>query len=59
MVCTTIRPTVLPYPDLEDWQKCSKFVGEHLNYEPLEVPALIVSRKKKGKSGVVVGRIFL
>lgn len=43
MVCTTIRPTQLPYTDIADWKKCSKFVGDHFNYEPLDVPTIIVS----------------
>lgn len=44
MVCTTLRPTVMPYPELESWEGCSKLVADHLKYEPLEdFPTLIVS----------------
>lgn len=44
MVCTTIRPTILPYPELETWEGCANFVGDYLKYETLEdFPTLIVS----------------
>lgn len=37
-ICTTIRPTKLPYVELYDWEKCAKFVADFLDYEELEVP---------------------
>lgn len=43
MVCTTLRPTTLPHTEIEKWQDCASFVGDHLIYEPLEAPTLIVS----------------
>ncbi|XP_022914015.1 dynein regulatory complex subunit 7 [Onthophagus taurus] len=44
MVCTTITPTMLPYNETDDWEKCSSFVGDHLIYEALEAPTLIPPR---------------
>lgn len=43
MVCTTIRPTTLPFPEIETWQECASFLGNHMEYEPLAVPTLFVS----------------
>ena len=37
-ICTTIRPTKLPYTELYEWEKCSKFVSEYLEYEELFEP---------------------
>ena len=37
-ICTTIRPTKLPYVELYDWDKCAKFVADYLDYEELEDP---------------------
>ncbi|KAJ8924232.1 hypothetical protein NQ315_007023, partial [Exocentrus adspersus] len=41
MVCTTIRPTTLPYNELQSWEELIKFAGDHLKYEPLEEPTLM------------------
>ncbi|XP_069822533.1 dynein regulatory complex subunit 7 isoform X3 [Dendropsophus ebraccatus] len=38
-VCTTLRPTLLPYPDLYNWAECANFVSEFLTMEPLN-PAM-------------------
>ncbi|KAJ3015324.1 hypothetical protein HKX48_004663 [Thoreauomyces humboldtii] len=35
-VCTTLRPTQLPYRELYDYRGCSRFVAEYLSYTPLE-----------------------
>lgn len=43
MVCTTIRPTTLPYSQLSTWQECASFIADHVIYEPLPEPVLIVS----------------
>lgn len=43
MVCTSIRPTTLPYVELEDWQGLVSFFGDHMDYEPLEIATLFVS----------------
>lgn len=43
MVCTTIRPTTLPYSQLSTWQECASFIADHVIYEPLSEPVLIVS----------------
>ena len=37
-ICTTIRPTKLPYVELYDWDKCAKFVADYLDFEELEHP---------------------
>ncbi|CAM9659426.1 unnamed protein product, partial [Ectocarpus sp. 12 AP-2014] len=37
-VCTTLRPTLLPYREIYDLEKCSEFVTNFLHYEPLERP---------------------
>ncbi|EFA07399.2 hypothetical protein TcasGA2_TC016381 [Tribolium castaneum] len=51
MVCNTIRLTTLPYPEIETWQDCAKFVGNALRFEPFEIPTLIdakiVTKKKE------------
>lgn len=44
-VCTTIRPTLLPYPELYEWEGCARFVADHITYEPLEdsfVPVCVI-----------------
>ncbi|KAK9884102.1 hypothetical protein WA026_005042 [Henosepilachna vigintioctopunctata] len=43
MVCTSIRPTTLPYSELEDWKMLSEFFGDHMDYEPLDIATLFVS----------------
>jgi hypothetical protein len=37
-ICTTIRPTKVPYPELYDYKKCAKFVSEYFEYEELNPP---------------------
>lgn len=37
-ICTTIRPTKLPFVELYDWEKCSKFIADFLEYEELPEP---------------------
>ena len=37
-ICTTIRPTILPFVELYDWDKCAKFVSDYLEYEELSEP---------------------
>ena len=34
-ICTTIRPTKLPYTELYAWEKCAKFISDFLEYEEL------------------------
>ncbi|XP_066157618.1 dynein regulatory complex subunit 7 [Euwallacea fornicatus] len=41
MVCTTIRPTTLPYSQISTWAKSSKFVANHVKFEPLQESVLI------------------
>ena len=42
-ICTTVRPTCLPYKELYDFESCAKFVADYLAYEPLSVPNELVS----------------
>ncbi len=37
-ICTTIRPTQLPYTDLYEWDRCAKFISDYLEYEELDTP---------------------
>jgi len=37
-ICTTLRPTKLPYTELYEWDKCAKFVADFLEYEELQIP---------------------
>lgn len=37
-ICTTLRPTKLPFTDLYEWDKCAKFIADFLEYEELTVP---------------------
>lgn len=37
-ICTTIKPTKLPFTELYDWDKCSKFIADYLEYEELSEP---------------------
>lgn len=37
-ICTTVRPTKVPYPELYDYNKCAKFISEFLEYEELNPP---------------------
>jgi hypothetical protein len=44
-VSTTIRPTTLEFSELIDnWQACALFVADHIQYETLEEPKMIVSK---------------
>lgn len=37
-ICTTLRPTKLPYTELYEWDKCAKFISDFLEYEELQEP---------------------
>lgn len=37
-MCTTIRPTQLPFKDFYDYQGCATFVAQYLDYEELADP---------------------
>ena len=47
-VSTTIRRSTLPYPELYTWQGCGKFVGDYIEYEPLDKALKMVSESKRG-----------
>ena len=38
LVCTTLRPTEMPYHKLYEYQSAAHFVSEFIKYEPLENP---------------------
>jgi len=38
LVCTTLKPTQLPYEELYDWDGASEFVADYLNFIPLDPP---------------------
>ncbi|XP_061301413.1 dynein regulatory complex subunit 7 isoform X3 [Pezoporus flaviventris] len=42
-VSTTVRPTLLPYTELYDWDGCASFVSDYLVMEPLECPITLPS----------------
>lgn len=37
-VSTTLRPTVLPYPEFFNWEGCTNFVSDFLSLELLDPP---------------------
>lgn len=37
-VCTTLRPTKLPYTELYEWKDCAEFISNYLEYEELDPP---------------------
>ena len=37
-ICTTIRPTKLPFVDLYNYEDCSKFIASYIEYEELQEP---------------------
>lgn len=37
-ICTTIRPTKVPYPELYEYDKCAKFISDFIEYEELSPP---------------------
>uniref|UniRef100_A0A1B6DIF5 Dynein regulatory complex subunit 7 n=1 Tax=Clastoptera arizonana TaxID=38151 RepID=A0A1B6DIF5_9HEMI len=49
MVCTTICPTKLRYPEFYTWQGCGKFISEHIIYKPLEKPTSLPSKLISGE----------
>ena len=42
-VCTTLRPTMLPYSELTEWNWAADFLADHLNYDLLEPSSELVS----------------
>jgi hypothetical protein len=38
-VCSTLRPTLIPIPELYDMYECASFIAGFVNYEPLDPPA--------------------
>lgn len=43
-ICTTIRPTKLPFVELYEWESCAKFVADFLEYEELAHPDKLPER---------------
>lgn len=48
-VCTTIKPSRLVYPDLNDLTSYSEFVCNHITYIKLEDPTIVVCIDKYNK----------
>ena len=42
-VCTTIRPTQLPFKELYNWEGAADFVADYLNFEALDPAHELVS----------------
>jgi len=46
-ICTTLRPTQLKFPDLNQYSGCAEFVADYLNFEaldpPIDLPLTLVS----------------
>ena len=42
-VCTTVRPTQLPYKELFNWDGAAEFVADYLNFVSLDPPHDLVS----------------
>lgn len=40
---TTLRPTLMPYPELYNWESCAQFVSDFLSMVPLPDPLKPVS----------------
>jgi len=40
-ICTTIRPTKLPYTELYDYEGAAKFIASYLDYEELAQPNVL------------------
>jgi hypothetical protein len=38
-VCSTLRPTLIPIPELYDMYECASFIAGFVNYEPLDPPS--------------------
>ncbi|CAG5133748.1 unnamed protein product, partial [Candidula unifasciata] len=43
-VCTTVRPTLLPYKELNTWDGAAEFVAVYLNFDTLEPPYELPTR---------------
>lgn len=43
-VCTTIRPTKLPFREMYNWDGASEFVSDYMNFVPLEPPTELPTR---------------
>jgi hypothetical protein len=41
LICSTLRPTQLPYKELYDIRSCSQFVAGFINFEPLADPYIV------------------
>ena len=43
-ICTTIRPTKLPFTELYEWDQCAAFLADFIEYEELSPPNKLPSR---------------
>uniref|UniRef100_A0A7N5KI75 Dynein regulatory complex subunit 7 n=1 Tax=Ailuropoda melanoleuca TaxID=9646 RepID=A0A7N5KI75_AILME len=46
-VSTTIRPTLMPYPELYNWDSCAQFVSDFLSMVPLPDPLQPVVKEEE------------
>lgn len=46
-VCTSIRPSQLPYQELYDWDGAAEFVSDYLEFVPLDPPFELVKTKSE------------
>ena len=37
-ICTSVRPTQLPFEEIYNYKECAAFVADFIHYEPLELP---------------------
>lgn len=37
-ICTTLRPTQMPFLELYDWNRCASFIADFFEYEELDPP---------------------
>lgn len=51
-VCTTIRPSLLPYKELNHFEGAAAFLADFLAYEPLKVPTELVRAKATAPKAV-------
>ena len=40
-ICTSLRPTQLPFESIYNYDKCAAFVADFIRYEPLELPTAL------------------
>ncbi|XP_049829173.1 dynein regulatory complex subunit 7-like [Schistocerca gregaria] len=59
MVCTSIKVSKVPYPELSTWKGCADFISDHLQYEPLDKPTQLVSFTSKYSKENLSTKLFI